>query len=201
VLVSHNSDYPIDERFRRRLRGGALGVWFAANVRLRHPKLVPIPLGIANPGWAHGDPALLREAQRVRDKSELVDVSFSVETNPLERRRCLELTGLAPTPRLPYPKYLKRLARSYFCVSPSGYGVDAHRTWEALYVRTVPIVTRSALTDAHPDLPMVVLDDWADFASLELTPELYRGVLGSWQPEALSMESYLERLQRLASAV
>jgi hypothetical protein len=201
VLVSHNSDYPVGDRFRSRLRGRNLRVWFAVNVTLRHPKLVPIPIGVPNPGWRHGDPALLRAAQRVREKSELVDVSFSVETNLAERRRCLELTGLTPAPRLPYPEYLARLARSYFCVSPSGYGIDSHRTWEALYLGAVPIVTRSPLTDGHPDLPLIVLDDWADFGSIELTPELHRRVLGGWDARSLSMDRYFERLRRrIASA-
>src|SRR5712692_4725753 len=49
VLFTHNSDEPVDDRFRGHLGRRKLRTWFAANVELRHPRLVPIPLGIANP--------------------------------------------------------------------------------------------------------------------------------------------------------
>lgn len=199
VLVTHNSDYPIDERFASRLRGRRLKAWFAANAELRHPRLHPIPLGIANPAWPHGDPEPLREAQRVTEKRDLFDVSFSLETNEAERRRALELSGLELTPPLPYPQHLLRVAAASFALAPRGNGIDTHRVWEALYLRTVPVVTRSALTDAHPDLPLVVLDDWSEFASIDFGPDLYEGLMRDWDPDVLSMDAYFGRLERIAA--
>lgn len=201
VLVTHNSDYPVGERSRRLLRGWRVRAWLAANVTLRHRKLVPLPLGIANPSWEHGDTSALRAAQTTSSrKSSLVDVSFSLETNSDERRRCLDESGLTLAPRVPYTEYLTRLAASYFCLSPRGYGIDTHRTWEALYLRTVPIVIRSALTDEYRDLPWLVVDDWSQLRSLELTPELYARTIGDWQPSALSLDSLLARLRRRIGA-
>jgi hypothetical protein len=201
VLVSHNGDYSIDERYRRQLRRRRLRAWFAANVALRHPKLIPIPLGIANPGWPHGAPGPLRAAQEAAvSKTQLFDVSFSLETNERERRYCLEQTGLTPEPRLEHGAYLARLASSFFCVSPSGYGLDTHRTWEALYLRTVPVVTRSPLTDEYPDLPLVVLDDWAGFRTVRFSPELHERLTASWDPAALSMDAFAARLRRRAAS-
>jgi len=197
VLVSHNGDYPIDERYRRQLRRRRLRAWFAANVAFRHRKLIPIPLGIANPAWAHGDPEALRAARAAAGRrTELFDVSFSLETNEGERRYCLEQTGLTLAPRLEHRAYLARLAASYFCVSPSGHGLDTHRTWEALYLGTVPVVIRSALTDEYPDLPWVVLDDWADFRTESFSPELHERLTASWDPASLSMDAFAARLQR-----
>jgi hypothetical protein len=197
VLVSHNGDYPIGEAFRRQLRSRRLAGWLAANAAFSHPKLIPIPLGIANPGWEHGDPRALRAAQaESTSKTELFDVSFSLATNERERRYCLEQTGLQLAPRVPHPEYLARLGSAYFCVSPSGYGIDTHRTWEALYLRTVPVVRRSALTDEYADLPIVALDDWADFGSIEFGPELHRRLTAGWDPGALSMDAFIARLRR-----
>jgi hypothetical protein len=197
VLVTHNSDYPVDERHRRVLRSPRIRAWLATNVALRHRKLVPVPLGIANPGWEHGDTGALRAAQAGAERKEvLVDVSFSLETNPDERRRCLEASGLTPAPRVSHREYLQRLAASYFCLAPPGYGRDTHRTWEALYLRTVPIVRRSALTDEYRDLPWLVLDDWSQLRSLELTPELYARLMGGWRPTALSLDALFARLRR-----
>jgi hypothetical protein len=199
VLVSHNSDYPIDERYRRQLRRRRLRAWFAANVAFRHRKLIPIPLGIANPAWAHGDPQALSAVRLASGpRTQLFDVSFSLETNEAERRYCLDQTGLTLAPRLEHRAYLARLASSYFCVSPSGHGLDTHRTWEALYLRTVPIVTRSALTDEYPELPMVVLDDWAEFRRVRFSAELYERLMRRWDAGDLSVDAFMMRLRRRA---
>src|SRR5438552_3121844 len=91
---------------RSRRRSSAL----AANVVLRHPKLIPIPLGVANPGWPHGDADALRAARDGAEaKDRLFDVSFSVETNEAERAYCLEQIGLTLAPRVDHREYLARL--------------------------------------------------------------------------------------------
>jgi hypothetical protein len=200
VLVSHNGDEAIGPRHSRSLRRRGLRAWLAANVELRHPKLIPIPLGIANPGWEHGDPTVLREGQGAA-KRELFDVSFSLDTNPEERRYCLEQTGLELAPRLPHREYVQRLAAAHFCVSPSGNGIDTHRTWEALYLHTVPVVLRGALADEWSDLPLVVLDDWAEFRTIDFSPELYDRLMQDWDPASLSMDAVIARLHRRVASL
>lgn len=197
VLFSHNSDRAIGRRFRRALGRKALVAWFAQNPAFAHPKLRALPIGIANPRWPHGDQAALERVQRARvPKSRLFDVSFSVETNPGVRRYCLEQTGLEVAPRRPFEPYLRDLASSCFCISPDGNGIDCVRTWEALYLGTVPVVTRSLVTDHHPELPMIVLDDWSQFRSLEFGGELYEATMGDWDPASLRLDRYLERVER-----
>jgi hypothetical protein len=197
VLLTHNSDYPIDARYGRQLRRRRLHAWFAANVAVRHPKLIPIPLGVANPGWPHGDAGALREALTASTaKSRLFDVSFALETNASERAYCLEKIGLPLDPRIGHGEYLARLAASYFCIAPRGYGLDTHRIWEALYLRTVPVVTRTVLSDEYPDLPMVVLDDWTQFRAIDFSPDLYDQLMTGWDGRSLSMPVFLERLGR-----
>lgn len=197
VLFSHNSDIAVDASFARHLRNRKLRAWYAANVAYEHPKLRAVPLGIAGPSWPHGDADALRRVQlRAPEKSTLVDVSFSVGTNPLERRYCIEQTGLEPAPARPYEVYLEALASAWFALCPRGHGIDTHRTWEALYLRTIPVVTRSILSDQHPDLPLVVLDDWSAFRSLELSPELYERMWRDWDPESLRLDRYLALVTR-----
>lgn len=200
VLFSHNSDRAIDERFARRLARPQLRAWFAENAAFRHPKLFALPLGIANPRWPHGDGDALAAAQRTPvEKSELFNTSFSLATNPAERAYCLEQAGLELGPRRPFPEYLLDLKRAWFCLSPAGNGIDTHRTWEALYVGAIPVVTRSVLTDQHPELPLVVLDDWAEFRSIDFSPELYRACWGDFDPGSLRLDAYLRRVEaRLA---
>jgi hypothetical protein len=197
VLFSHNSDRPIDGRYRQQLNEPQLIAWFTQNPVFRHPKLFALPIGVANPVWAHGDQAALKNLQmNPPPKSRLFDVSFDPETNPTEREHCLAQTGLELSPRVSYDEYLRRLREAYFCISPSGNGIDCHHTWEALYLRTIPVVTRSLLTDQHPELPMIVLNDWSDFTKVGFAAELYERVWGDWDPQDIRLDRYLERVER-----
>jgi hypothetical protein len=198
VLFSHNADRTIDRRFARRLRRRQLRAWFAENADFHHPKLFALPLGIANPRWPHGDGEAVAAAQRAPvEKTELFNTSFALSTNPTARAYCLEQTGLELGERLPFPEYLLDLKRAWFCISPRGNGIDTHRTWEALYVGTIPVVTRSLLTEQHPDLPFVVLDDWAEFRAIDFSPELYRERWGDFDPASLRLDAYLRRVEAI----
>jgi hypothetical protein len=198
VLFTANSDRPIGPRFARRLGRPSLVAWFGNNIAFEHPKLFAIPLGLGDPSRSHGHAGgEVRAAQRASlPKTRLFEVSFDVKTNPEERLRCLAETRLELDPPVGTPEYLRRLASSYFCIAPRGNGIDTHRVWEALYLRTVPVVTRSVLTDQHPELPLVVLDSWSEFGSIEFSPELYARTLGDWQPAELSLDGYLRRVSR-----
>ncbi|HWD24109.1 MAG TPA: hypothetical protein VG368_01480, partial [Acidimicrobiales bacterium] len=202
VLFTHNSDRTIGSRFRRRLDDRRLVAWFAQNVELEHPKLHAIPIGIPNPHWSHGDQQLLRATMDARPtKKMLFDVSFDPATNPVERRYCVEQTGLEPEARLPFAAYLRRLAEAYFSVCPRGAGIDAHRVWESLCLGVVPVVVRTVLTQQHSDLPMIVLDDWSEFALIDFTPDLYRKVWADWTTDAIRLDRYLERVKTRISGV
>jgi hypothetical protein len=195
VLFTHNSDQAIGERHRALLERPNLVAWFAANADLRHPKLHAFPLGVANPYWPHGDIDELRRAQALPpEKTRLFDTSFSLRTNPDERGRCVAATGLDPEPAKPFADYLRDLRSSWFCLAPRGNGIDTHRTWEALYLGTIPVVTRSVLTEQHADLPLVVLDDWSEFGSVDFSPELHARVWGGFDPALLRLDRYLERV-------
>lgn len=198
VLFSHNSDRAIDRSLRRFFRRPGLRAWFAVNAATRHPNLHAFPQGIADPKWLHGDgEALLRVQRQQTEKTNLFDASYDVSTYPPAREHCREQTGIDPSPRREFEEYLHGLASSYFCIAPRGNGIDTHRVWEALYLRSVPVVTRSLVTEQHPDLPMIVLDDWSDFRKVSFTPELYAETWGSWDPEELELDRYMVKVEAL----
>jgi hypothetical protein len=64
---------------------------------------------------------------------------------------------------VPPRENIQRLSEYEFCICPEGNGVDTHRLWEALYVKTIPIVIKSDFTDIllENSVPIVVLDDWS----------------------------------------
>tara|TARA_B110001469_G_scaffold57318_1_gene55106 strand:- start:869 stop:1813 length:945 start_codon:yes stop_codon:yes gene_type:complete len=55
-----------------------------------------------------------------------------------------------------------------FELSPSGNGLDCHRTYEAIILNTIPIVRSNTLDPIYKehDLPVVIVDEWS-----EVTPE------------------------------
>ena len=68
----------------------------------------------------------------------------------------------------------RRHQEAAFEASPHGNGLDCHRTWEALILRTIPIVKESSLDSMYEGLPVAIVRDWA-----EVTPER----LAAWRDE------------------
>lgn len=197
VLFSHNSDRPIDASLRRFFRRPGLRAWFTANAVARHEKLYAFPRGIADPRWRHGDGALLAEVQaQEREKTNLFDASYDISTFPPAREYCRQQTGIEPDSRREFDEYLRGLASSYFCIAPRGNGIDTHRVWEALYLKTIPVVIRSVVAEQHADLPIVMLDDWSEFREHRFSPELYERLMRDWSPDILRLDRYMERVER-----
>jgi hypothetical protein len=184
VLITHNSDFEADDRHLEWLdaTGPRLDRWFAQNVRVRHPKLEPLPIGIANAMWKHGNLRALEKAITRADgapRPRLVHARFNPATNP--RRAEIWRAVHAAFPELPAdpPKpirhraYLRDLAEHRFCVCAPGNGIDSHRVWECLYLGVVPIVERSTHTELWVErgLPMILVEDWATITPGRLDAE------------------------------
>ena len=56
----------------------------------------------------------------------------------------------------------ERQSKFMFVLSPRGGGYDCHRTWEALVLGCIPIVKTSGLDPLYADLPVCIVDSWAD---------------------------------------
>lgn len=63
----------------------------------------------------------------------------------------------------------------YLVLSPRGNGLDAHRTWEALYLGRVPIVVASEMDAVFDGLPVIILPSWDEISQERLQKE-YHGV-------------------------
>lgn len=212
VVFTHNSDYQIDEKYRKYLDHPNVKIWFAQNVAIDHPKIKPIPIGIADAGYAHGDIQILNKIRSEENpKQNQFYANYSLSTNQAERQKCLDLTGVPMAPLVNggykgfaggyiqptnFEGYLRDMSKAYFCLSPRGNGIDCHRTWESLYVQTIPVVTKSAVVNEHSDYPIIILDDWADFKNINFSKELYDKVWDNFNTGELHMDNYLKRLSR-----
>ncbi len=94
-------------------------------------------------------------------------------------------------------RYLQRIQKSYFVFCPEGAGIDTHRTFEALYLGAIPIVTRSRVTEELSKyFPLAILDKWEDFNPNMFSKSLYQEL---WKPELvenLDFDIYFNKLIR-----
>lgn len=212
VMFTHNSDYTINEGYLKYLDDSKILVWFAQNVGIKHPKLKPFPIGIANAGYSHGDISIVNKIRDENNKKEnMFYTNFNIQNNKTEREYCLQQTGLniredvnggwngfAGGYKLPtsFEGYLRDLSKTYFCISPKGNGIDCHRTWESLYMGCIPIVTKSEVVDAHKDMPIIILNDWSEFKSINFNKELYHKIWNNFNIGDLHLDNYLKRVKR-----
>lgn len=190
ILITHNGDIPVNETHLSYLNNPNLISWYGQNVNILHPKLKSIPIGIANEQWPHGNESLFLNMINCNiQKEKLVYVNFDINTNINERTYCIkqiQKNGLSMEIKLPFEGYLKELAKSYFVVSPNGNGIDCHKTWEALYLKTIPIVTESININHYQNLPIIILKSWSDFDKELFTPEYYKKIWSDFDPSMLT---------------
>lgn len=172
ILITHNSDGEIRESPETLiiLNSPNLDKWYAQNICIDHCKLFFLPIGIANNQWMHGNLNIFNNAtilHNISNKSSLIYFNFNVDTNKSKRMRCFDslknkikwLKNVTPS------ENIERLSQYRFCICPEGNGVDTHRLWEALYLKTVPVVIKSEFTNIlqKNNIPLVVLNSWDDF--------------------------------------
>ncbi len=218
VLFTHNSDIGICDTFFVLESLPQLRHWYAQNLNSVNSLVSPLPIGIANPKWEHGNTdrffKIVTEKIFHSTKENIVYVNFNLATNLEERSHCLYNLGSEITTKCTkYPDftnpdahnrftketqedYLRDMAASYFVISPNGNGIDCHKTWEALYMKAVPIVTQSVMADEFKKLgiPLLIINDWSEFSSLELTTELYYNIWNNFNIESLNFELFTRGL-------
>ena len=65
-------------------------------------------------------------------------------------------------PQMNQTLYFKELQKHRFVASPTGISLDTHFTWDALLAGCIPIIPRSALEPMFDDLPVWIVDEWAE---------------------------------------
>lgn len=205
ILIQHNGDNPVNEHIAKYIDEKIVR-FYAQCVFVAHEKIVPIPIGIANKH--HGIelyPELTKsEFPKVAEKKPRIFFHFSIQTNPSERGPALEYFrkhAAMDTIQnfIPYKSYKKLLGSYCFTASPAGNALGSHRTWEALYLHTIPLVKRTVDAESCVALgmPIWIVDDWHELDSLS-EPELrsrYEKMMATAQFEALYMDYWIKRIK------
>jgi hypothetical protein len=206
ILVTHNSDCSAPGAFAPYLDDPKLLAWFAQNVEgIGHFKLFPIPIGIANKCWDHGNPSifsnLLSSAKNV-DKPFLCYLNFEPSTYPKERLYVWSLFHSQPWCVSSKPKalrqYLRDLSFSKFVLSPRGNGLDCHRTWEALLMGAIPVVFSSTLDPLYEDLPVLIVNDWTEITESYLDEQYKKIKSKKHNTEKMFIKYWIEQIHEKA---
>ena len=164
--------------------------WYAQNCTIKHPKITGIPLGIAyhhmmdeeDPKNAHlFNAPILHEKMvtDIRDKSKpfwerdikcYISFLYNIKRSKYGYDRIgayymipKNLTYVESKENKENKKAsFTNASKCAFIISPLGFGLDAHRTWEGLMLGCIPIVRTSPLDHLYDDLPILIVKEWSD---------------------------------------
>ncbi len=176
TIITHNSDIGVGPECLKYLNSNKIGKWFGQNRTVSHPKLFSLPIGLANSQWPHGNQETVNNiANQTNEKKYLVYKNFDLSTNYAKRRYVDEVTGANGIPmdaNRPFSDYIKILSESCFVIAPPGNGIDCHRIWECLKLKTIPIVEYHECFSQFTHLPILFIDKWE-----RITPDFLRSNL------------------------
>jgi hypothetical protein len=201
-LILHNSDQDFNPHHIRLLDIPNLQNIYTQNCNVTKERIHPLPIGIANSRWKHGNLKILCSVINTpANKSKNIYYNFTVKggMRPEYRVPCKQAADALKLPKnkpLQYIEYLKDLQQHKFCLCPSGNGLDTHRLWECLYLKVIPIIVDSTyISHYSKDLPIYLLKKWEDL-NLDDLKNYYSTVdWGSY--ELLKFKNYCKKIELL----
>jgi hypothetical protein len=197
ILITHNSDLNIDFAPPENVL-----MWYAQNVNIKHPRIKSIPIGLENDCWYPEKKKRMIEIQKQRKVfRNLVYINHNTSTNP-DRIKPYEVLRGQPWVTIEHGKngqgiinYLDNVYNHPFVICPEGNGMDTHRTWECLYLRTIPIEKRNINNQFYTDLPICFVDDWEEITEIFLYNEFKRMAEVKWNLEKLNFEYWKNEIK------
>lgn len=112
-------------------------------------------------------------------------------------RSQLSASNITEGKRTDFPGFLKQVKDAAFVFSPPGNGFDCHRSYEALYMGSVPIVMSSAVDDMFDGLPVWLVSDYSEVTDEKLIEkhDYFYGQDRGWNYEMLYAPFWVEKLK------
>ena len=178
ILYSGHYDIEIDSRLASMLPENVI-MWYAQNVNIKHQRIAAVPIGIPNYSICKDVKAKAWMVSLYKlkiilnywnqkynyEKDQLILSTINTGTNPRVRvpvvNICESLDYCVNTGYLYFHNFYDNILRSRSVVCPRGNGIDTHRTWEALCLRSIPILLDDTIAmNYFYEYPIVFLDDW-----------------------------------------
>lgn len=199
ILITHGNPCEFPGPFAAYLEDPKLIVWFAQNLPKEHSsKIQPIPLGIS-PNEKRAE-ILERERKKEWKKTIFLYANFLTDTCPEEREPLMQRFINEPfcvvKTRVGFEEYLQDLGSAHFVLCPRGVALDSFRTWEALYMRAIPVVKSSSLDPIFEDLPVLIVQDWEEVNEAFLVAKLQEMGCRNYRLEKLTPAYWIEKINR-----
>lgn len=173
-LILHNSDQNFEYLYLDILKNTKCEKIYTQNMNVYHNKVYPIPIGIANSFWAHGNLQKFLNVvnSNTGEKINEIYANFTIKGGAREvnRNPCYESiikTGIDFKDTLSFHEYLNEFKTYKYCICPNGNGIDTHRLWESLYLKVVPVCIRSPLVEFYSKLfPIIIIDEWDELSNI-----------------------------------
>lgn len=199
ILITHNSCHRINVTPPKNIIK-----WFAQNVNVKHNRMESIPIGLENKEWfyrLHKREKMIAKLRHPKKLKNLVYVNFNIKTNIHERTEPYNVfkdktwaTVVDGKNGKGFDSYLDGIYNHKFVVSPEGSGADTVRTWECLYVDTIPIEKRNINNQFYTDLPICFVDDWEEVTESFLEKEYVRIKQTEWNMDKLKFSYWKDKI-------
>lgn len=188
---------------------------FTWNKEKPNEKVICLPIGLNKDRQL----SQITDTPEEIEKDKLVLINFDVNSHPV-RRRLLENkeimklsenidymppekvyniftnTGGNIPVQVTNKNYYREMSRFKFVISPRGGGEDCHRTWEALYLGSIPIVLSSSINEIYQDLPVIVVDDWNILTKEFLEKKWEEFKEKEWNWKKLNLRYWIEQFEK-----
>lgn len=210
ILISHNSDGKVthkptreyDADFNKKPKN--LKKWFAQNVCVKDDIITSLPIGLENSEWfvnLRKIESMKLKIQTDRKIKNLLYLNHNISTNPKEREIPYKIfsnknyaTCVFGQNGFNFHDYLDNIYNHKFVLCPEGNGTDTHRTWECLYMGTIPIEKRNLNNIHHEDLPICFVDEWEEINEDFLNKEYKRIKNANFNMEKLKFNFWKNKI-------
>jgi hypothetical protein len=196
TVITHNSDLNIDFPPPDNV------LWYTQNVNIKHPRIKSIPIGLENDHWyPEKKTRLFEKLKKPKVYRNMLYMNHNTGTNParLIPYKLFENESWVTAERgrngQDINNYLDNVYNHPFVICPEGNGMDTHRTWECLYLRTIPIEKRNINNQFYTDLPICFVDEWEEINEIFLFNEFKRMVAVKWNLAKLNFDYWKNEIK------
>lgn len=205
ILITHNSDHDLNEHVYK-LKPDNIIKWFAQNVNYKNDKddFESIPIGLENPSWfshVHKIDKLLNILKTEKNIKNLLYVNHTIRSYPDERTEPYQLftnknwcTIEFNENGTNFDNYIDNVYNHKFILCPRGNGIDTHRFWETLHLKSIPVVIKNYNNLYYSDLPIVYVNNWGEVTEDFLNKEYERIINTTYNYEKLYFEFWKNKI-------
>ncbi len=199
IIITGHSDFPITDKIIEK-HVHRFNKWFTINNFTQNPKIISIPLGITNNSGEselhniYGNTKImLLPHKEVKNFINLVYMNFNINNYPQERQLVYNMfndkiwvtKGTQINTLEGRLHFLKELYNHKFVLCPRGNGLDTHRLWETLYMKSIPIVKYHDNFKDMKDLPILFIEEWNEITEDYLNKKYEEMINKDWNMDKI----------------